>query len=302
MRLTESVIGALGLVLWAMSGTATQAQQLVFESVAVSERVLSRPHDLILSTDGRHLFVSDLGNHVVRVLDADSLADVGVIGSGELSSPHDVALDHQGRLMVADTGNNRVAIFDLSGVSARLVDQLSEGLGRSEGVAQGPDGRVYATSVAGSHITVFRNGRRLGRAGGPGSGANRYSRPHDIDVDDSGRVFVADPGNNRLQLLSPELEFQFSIGGAPPYDFNEPKYFALDGEGRLYVGDQYNHRVLVFDQSLALVGQMGTGVAGGALNQLNGLEGVTVRGKDVWIADTYNNRVVRYRRKAAPAS
>ncbi len=285
------------LAILAGAATPAHAREMVYEPVAVSQPVLSRPHDLILAPDGRHLLVADLGHHVVRVMDAETLAVVGEIGAGELSAPHDVAMDERGRLMVADTGNDRVAIFELSGVTGRLVDQLSEGLGRPEGVALGPDGRVYVTSVAGSHISVFENGRRVASAGGPGSGPNQYSRPHDIDVDPAGRVFVADPGNNRLQVLSPDLKFQFSIGGAPPHDFNQPKYFALDEAGRLYVGDQYNHRVLVFDRDLALLAQLGTGSAGDAPHQLNGLEGVVVRGDDVWIADTYNNRVVRYRRK-----
>ncbi len=289
----------LGLALWtalAVGAPPLLAAEEIYRPVAVSERVLSRPHDLILSPDGRHLLVADLGNHVVRVMDPDTLAVVGEIGSGELSAPHDVAMDDLGRLMVADTGNDRVAIFELRGANGRLVDQLTEGLGRPEGVVQGRSGRVFVTSVAGSHITAFENGRRVARAGGAGSGPNQYIRPHDIDVDPDGRLIVADPGNNRLQVLSQELEFQFSIGGAPPHDFNEPKYFALDDDGRLYVGDQYNHRVLVFDRNLALVGRMGTGSAGDSPEQLNGLEGVEVRGSDVWIADTYNNRVVRYKR------
>ncbi len=242
--------GALGLVvLLALSAAApsVRAQQHVFEPVAVSESVLSSPHDLILSADGRHLPVADLGNHVVRVMDADTLTVVAGVGSGEFSAPHDVAMDDQGRLMVADTGNNRVAIFELNGVTGRLVDELSDGLGRPEGVVQGRDGRVFVTSVSGSHITAFSNGRRVARAGAPGSGPNQFIRPHDIDIDDSGRLIVADPGNNRLQVLSPDLEFEFRIGGAPPHDFNQPKYFALDELGRLYVGDQYNYRVLVFD-------------------------------------------------------
>ncbi len=298
MRQADFGSGVFGLILLtAAAGAFAQSAKLVFEPVAVSESVLSRPHDLILTRDGRHLLVSDLGNHVVRVLESDSLAVVGEIGSGELSAPHDVHLDDRGRLMVADTGNNRVAIYELSGITGRLVDQLTEGLGRPEGVTQTRDGRVLVTSVAGSHISAFKDGRRVARTGGPGSGPNRYSRPHDIDVDDAGRVIVADPGNNRLQVLSADLEYQRSIGGAPPYDFNEPKYFALDQDGRLYVGDQFNHRVLVFDRDLILLGQMGTGKAGDGPDQLNGLEGVVVRGSDVWISDTYNHRIVRYRRK-----
>ena len=286
------------LAIFAGTAIPAYAREIVYAPVAVSQPVLSRPHDLILTPDGRHLLVADLGHHRVRVMDADSLTVVGEIGAGELSAPHDVAMDDKGRLMVADTGNDRVAIFELSGITGRLVDQLTEGLGRPEGVVQGRDGRVFVTSVAGNHISAFENGRRVARAGGPGSGPNQYSRPHDIDVDPAGRVIVADPGNDRLQVLSPDLEFQFSIGGAPPHDFNQPKYFALDEAGRLYVGDQFNHRVLVFDRDLTLLGQMGTGSRGDAPDQLNGLEGVVVRGDDVWIADTYNNRVVRYRRKS----
>ncbi|MDX1528601.1 MAG: hypothetical protein R3337_08230, partial [Gammaproteobacteria bacterium] len=139
------------LVLSAGAATPAPARELVYEPVAVSPPVLSRPHDLILAPDGRHLLVADLGHHVVRVMDADTLAVVGEIGAGELSAPHDVAMDDQGRLMVADTGNDRVAIFELSGIIGKLVDQLTEGLGRPEGVAQGRDGRVFVTSVAGSH-------------------------------------------------------------------------------------------------------------------------------------------------------
>jgi hypothetical protein len=63
------------------------------------------------------------------------------------------------------------------------------------------------------------------------------------------------------------------------------------------VGDQDNHRVVEFDQNLALLGQIGTGSAGDSAHELNGLKGVVVRGRDVWIGDTYNNRVVRYQKK-----
>lgn len=63
------------------------------------------------------------------------------------------------------------------------------------------------------------------------------------------------------------------------------------------MGDQDNHRVVVFDQNLALLGQIGAGLAGDSAHEHNGLKGVVVRGRDVWIADTYNNRVVRYRKK-----
>ena len=269
---------------------------MTFEPAALSGPVLSRPHDLVLSADGRFLYVADLGNNVVHVMNPDSLEIVGAIGAGELSAPHDVAFDEHGRLYVADTGNDRVAVYSIDGARGSLVFELNDGVERTEGVAPVAGGRVYVTSVARNEVSYFEDGKKIKAVGGSGSEPNRYSRPHDVDVTSDGRVIVADPGNNRLQVLSSELEFISSIGGPPPYDFNDPKYFAIDSKGRIYVGDQFNHRVLVFDSNWNLTGRMGTGEAGNGRNQFNGLEGVVVRGKHVWIADTYNHRVVRYLR------
>ena len=276
--------------------SALSAAGMSFEPVGASEAVLSRPHDLVLSSDGKFLYVADLGNNVVHVLDPDSLKIIGAIGASELSAPHDVAFDQQGRLYVADTGNDRVAVYEVDGATGRLMSELDENIERTEGVAPVAGGRVYVTSVARNEVSYFESGRKVKAAGGSGRGPNQYSRPHDVDVLPDGRVVVADPGNNRLQILSAELEHLASVGGPAPHDFNDPKYFAVDEKGRVYVGDQFNHRVLVFDSDWRLIGRMGTGESGDRLDQFNGLEGVVVRGQDVWISDTYNHRVVRYRR------
>ncbi|MBT6094296.1 MAG: 6-bladed beta-propeller, partial [Rhodospirillaceae bacterium] len=40
----------------------------------------------------------------------------------------------------------------------------------------------------------------------------------------------------------------------------------------------------------------GSGEKGDADGQLNWPEGVYVKGPDIWVADTYNNRILRFRR------
>ena len=78
--------------------------------VAASSVVLKNPHDLKLSPDGKHLFVSDVGNNRVTILDAETLALVGSFGSDHQSGTHDVDFDIAGRAYVADTYKNRVTI------------------------------------------------------------------------------------------------------------------------------------------------------------------------------------------------
>lgn len=257
--------------------------------VRSSEPVLARPHDVVLSPDKRYLFVADLGNDAVTVLDPESLVVVGRIGADELSSPHDVAFDTRGRLLVADSGNDRIAIYELSGMEGRLVETI-DGLCSPEGVTAADDD-LYVANVCTHDVVRVREGRRIGATGSMGSGDEQFIRPHDIELGPDGRLYVGDPGNNRVRILDRELGKVGMLVGAG-YDFNEPKYLGLDDRGWLYVADQHNHVIKVFDADRGLVATVG-----GRGIELNKPEGIVVRGERMWVADTYNNRVVLFERR-----
>lgn len=287
--------GFLALVglLCCMIGAA-HAQRMTGELTAESDGAFSRPHDLVLSPDETYLYVADLGNDAIKVLDPATLKTVGAFGEDELSSPHDVAFDAAGRLLVADTGNHRIAIYQVDGTGGALVDMLREGLRTPEGVAVGPDSAVYVTSASRDTVLKYRNGVLVGEVGQGGSGANEYVRPHDIVVTADGRVVVTDPGNNRLQVLTQDLTYVSEIGG-PAYAFNEPKYFTSDGRGRLYIADEYNNRIVMLDREYRRFGGIATGGRNEGPRILHHPEGAEISGDRLWISDTGNGRILLYR-------
>ena len=263
--------------------------------VRASDTSFSRPHDLVLSADGRFLYVADVGNDVVKVLDPETLETLGSIGAGDLSSPHDVAFDGEGRLLIADTGNDRTAVYAVSGMTGRRVDAWDRDHASPEGVSPGPENRVYVTNAGADTVLVLRRGEVIAKVGSDGDGPNQYRRPHDIEVDGKGRVIVVDPGNNRIQILDAGLRFVRALHG-PTYDFNEPKYVAVDEQGWMFVADEYNSQIKILDDAYRLAGVIGTGAKGSGPGQFNQPEGVEVAGGRIWISDTYNNRIVLYRR------
>ena len=286
--------GAWSAGVWSMDGATVEPIL-----VAVSDSSFSRPHDLTLSPDRRLLYVADVGNDTIKVLHPDTLATLGVIGRGELRGPHDVAFDAKGRLLVADTQNDRIAIYALSGLEGVLVGVYAKELASPEGVAVGPKGTVYVSNARSHDLLAIRNGVIIARVGGRGSGHNQYRRPHDVGVDAQGRVYAVDPGNDRIQVLTPKLEFIAALGGAP-YDFDEPKYLAFDHRGWLYVADEDNNQIKIFDENRKPLAVIGSGRRGKGADRLNKPEGVEAVGDRVWVSDTYNHRILLYRLKGAP--
>lgn len=252
---------------------------------------LAHPHDAALGPDGRLLYVTDMRNSRVRVVDAMTLKPVGSFGEGELSYPHDAAFDPAGRLLVADTGNDRIAIYEISGTTARLAGEL-RGLAGPEGVAVAPDGRVVASNTRTGTISVFRDGKLERSFGRRGAGDGEFSNPHDVEVAPDGNLYVVDSGNNRIQVFDAALNHRASFGAA--LGLNGPKYLAFDGS-RMWLADEYNHRILLLDGDHRPLGVLGTGRRGRGPAAYYQPEAVVARAPHLWVIDTYNNRILLLR-------
>ena len=71
-----------------------------------------------------------------------------------------------------------------------------------------------------------------------------------VVVNREGRVFIADTGNNRVQVLDRQRRVLKIFGGegTQPGFFRNPRSLALDEDGDLYVADWGNHCIQVFDR------------------------------------------------------
>ncbi len=270
-------------VLWLISHSVS-AYELVY--VAGSEQIFKQPHDIVLSRDRRYLYIADNNNDRIAVLDPDSLTLIGTFGEGQVREPHDVVFQSADTLLVADTGNNRIAIFNVQGANAELVGELRGTIRRPEGVAVHSNGRIYATGAVSGNIEAFENGESIAVAEG-------LSAPHDISIAPDGSLWIADAGNDRLVNMNQALRVIRSLKG-PPYQFSGPRYLDFDQAGRLYVADKYNHQIKVLASDHAVLFTLGSGRSGIGRNVFDRPEGITIQGQDIWFSDTYNDRIVRY--------
>lgn len=259
------------------------------EFVSASSDSFAHPHDLELDPSGRWIFIADVNHHDVKVLDAEKLSMVAVIGDGELDSPHDVHFDTNGRLLVADSGNDRIVIYEMDGVNARISGTLSDQMRSPEGVTSDANGQIYVASTGNHKILKFRNGKLVKSVGGRGDGKLEFVRPHDIEHDSDGLLYVGDPGNRRIQILTESLTYHSTIEDWKR-PFAEPKYLALDGDW-LFVADQQNNMLRIFEGKRKEIATINTA----GEKALNYIEGVEVSNGRIWISDTYNDRIVLFR-------
>ncbi len=254
--------------------------------LSVSEPFMLSPHDMTLTPDGMYLVITDMGNDRILLLDPLKLTLQAIIGEDELSVPHDVAFDGQGRLLVADSGNDRIVMYRLEGTKAILIDTW-DGIDGPEGITSAPDGRVFIAATLEHHILSMKNGKiekAVGRAWG-----KDLDRPHDVEIqptDKGYNVITSDPGNNRLVVFDQDFAPQYEISTWDP-PFSEPKYFSRDEEDRLYIADQYNHVVRVFDKDA-------TPLISFADRHVKLPEGVLAKGNRVWVSDSDGGRVLLY--------
>ncbi|NNE24293.1 MAG: hypothetical protein HKN11_16965 [Rhizobiales bacterium] len=278
---------AVVMFAWSYVGQTVPAcaGSMTFEYVVSSDCVYQQPHNTALSPDGRYLYVPEVRRHRIVVLDAASLAYVNEFGRGDLQWPHDVSIGPDNQLYVADSGNDRIAIFDLDGTTATFKSQLKGDFENPEGVFAHPNGRVFVSGEDSGSVVVFENQTALNTIKG-------LNRPHGIGLADDGGVWVAMAGNNKLLNYDAELR---PTGREVNEPLAGPRYMALSADDHIFLAEKQGHTIAVLSASGEVVARLGSGAPGFGRGVFNGPEGIAVRDGSIWVTDTSNGRIVRYR-------
>ena len=180
---------------------ATEAYRLVdtwFSNAGPRPAGFLRTPDGVAADSDGNVFVVDSHRGMVHVFRDGAWTNVWGsrgIGPGEMVDPHGITLMGD-RLVVADTGNRRLHVFETDG---ELVDTW-EGVGTPWDVAATSD-RLLVSDYAGDRIFVLDyDGQRVDSLGQTGTEPGELQAPTGLTAWSDGRLAVVDSGNDRIQI------------------------------------------------------------------------------------------------------
>jgi sugar lactone lactonase YvrE len=327
MRLAVRAMRLPLLVLVAILPAAAQAMQVkTFEAAdlvlgqmdfttgtipsSVDAAHLTNPTGVTVDAATGKVFVADTGsNRVLRFANASALRNgaaaervfgqpdfsshlAGLAAPDTLSSPSGVWCDAGGRLWVADTGHHRVVMY--------------------------ANAATVATDGPAADLVL---GQPDSSTGAPDTKRNVMSSPVGICIDSSGRLWVAERGNNRVlrfdnaaaRITGADADgvlgqqtFTASSAGSGNQQLSDPTGVAVDASGTLWVADRGNNRIFGYPAAATIsngtnaarvLGQsdFNTTTPGTTAGSLRGPWGVFADAAgNLWVLDGSNNRVLRF--------
>jgi len=278
----------------------------------ISAATMNTPVRLYVDAFGR-LWVSDYGNRRVLRFDNASAKATGAAADGVLGQPDFVTstagttagkmtrttgifVDGSGRLWVAERDNNRVLRFDNAATKANGAN--------ADGVLGQPD---FVTGTTGLSAT-------------------KMNEPFGVFVDAGGRLWVADDVNNRVIRFDNAAakangaaadgvlgQTTLTTNNAPnptQSGMSNVRGVFGDAQGRIYAVEEFNNnRILIFNNAAAKANGANADNVLGQANFVTSAAAVPPTasslaspnsmfvdnaGKQIWVADAGNNRVVRF--------
>jgi streptogramin lyase len=252
---------------------------------------LNQPYELAWDNAGNLYFV-EIGNHVVRKVDAKTGTISTVAGTGkagfsgdggpatkaQMSAPHSLAFDPQGDILVCDILNHRVRKIDIK------TGTISTWAGNGEKKTS-PDGTpIGNSSLNGPRALAFANDGTLWLA-----------------LREGNAVLKLDPKAGTLKRVAGTGKSGFTGNGGPALSatLSGPKGVSLDSKGNIYLADTESHSIRMINISKNTIellvgdGKKADGPDGDPLKcRLARPHGVFVDKDDsVFIGDSENHRV-----------
>ncbi len=237
-----------------------------------------------------NLFFTDRNNNRIRKISASTgiistfggtgsigfSGDGGAATSAFLNSPYGICIDHIGNIYFSDRGNNRIRKIDTFGIITTFAGTGTAGYSGDGGQATSANisngvngirsdflGDIYVcdgfrirkiTRSTGIINTIAGNGS-VGCVGdgGPATGAS-FSLPHDVAVDNLGRVYVVEMSCYTIRMIDTggiiytvagtgSATFSGDGGLATAAGISSPRGIAFDNCDNLYITDNGNKRI-----------------------------------------------------------
>lgn len=214
---------------------------------------MGQPRGIAVDNSG-NIYVAQAGNQWLTVLVPNGESydkydlkteDLGPNGKPYgWSEPHGIAVDSEGTVYVADTGNDQVAVLrpTSGGIVGRDEFKISRFRGKLDeprAVAVGPQGNVFVADKW--RITEFTaDGTQMGVA-------TCQSQPRGLAVDASGRLYVSNFDQGVEQFIS-VYEKQYdkwrkidSVGTTLSYDY--PGELEVDADGQIVIANTNSDQI-----------------------------------------------------------
>jgi len=245
----------------------------------------------------------------------------GIAGAGDdfLSSPHDVVVDLNEGVFVADTYNHRIQLWTRGSLVGTTIAGTTGVAGNSSDKFNFPYGIAYDSITHGIYISDYNNFRIMYYpagvlngtvvAGGNGQGLNnnqlgyQYSVYHDAVTNS---LFIAQCITNNIiqwpldasnwRLIAGYLNGTMSSSSS---GFSCPRDITLDPMGNIYVVDRDNARVQFFStrQSNGTTIAGITGITGANASLLNSPISVVLDTQlNLYVSDIVNHRIQKFMR------
>ncbi|MFN3325342.1 MAG: hypothetical protein ACK5AZ_17755 [Bryobacteraceae bacterium] len=267
---------------------------------------LDAPRDVAADAAGNVYFSDFYAHRVFRVSPAGVITTVagngkaGFSGDGasatlaQLAYPAGLALDLQGAILIADSGNRRIRRVSLGQIASISNGRSAMIFHRPTGVALGPSGEIRVADGEDPLDTSNQLGIEAYAA------SSLATDPHGVVYTVSRAKVYRHRGTARV-LIAGGGQYGYSGDSGPAVEarLHWPSSVARDAEGNLYIADEKNHRIRMIDTAGRISTVAGNGTPGGGGDgalaieaQLRWPRGVAVdSGGNLLIADTGNHRI-----------